>query len=83
MKAGHKHQIAFAGPKEAKAQETYDSGHGEAMGAVNNLSQWVEKFDGADNRVDVFLLGFPPALLSLWNTCCKGCCMVTVEGVLQ
>ena len=30
------------------------------MGAVNNLSQLVEKFDGADSGADVSLLGFFP-----------------------
>lgn len=61
MKAGHKHQIAFAGPKEANVLETcVIQALVRNMGAVNNLSQLVEKFDGADNGVDVSLVGFLP-----------------------
>lgn len=62
MKAGHKHQIAFAGPKEANVLETcVIQALVRNMGAVNNLSQLVEKFNGADNGVVSLLAFLPPS----------------------
>lgn len=56
------------------------------MGAVNNLSELVEEFDGADNEsmslLCVSCVIFPPPPQSVEHHS-KGCCMVTVQGVLS